>query len=302
MSVAQDSRLVVMAAGASRRFGRLKQTEPVGPAGEAIPEFSAYDARRVGFSHVVFVLRREIEEDFRKKVGRRVDSDKDLTYVFQAATESKASPPRTKPWGTAHAVLTAAPHLEGHPFAVVNADDFYGPASFDVLAHQSGASPQDVILVAFDLSNTLSGGGGVTRGVCTVDPQGRLVRVKETFEIQRGDEGIFTRHGGSVERFSGHEPVSMNLWGFPASSVDVFKSEWDKFLSRHSRSQTAEFFIPDVVTAGLQDARMTVRIARTPETWCGLTHKSDRQNVVDRLRALSEAGAYPMPLWEGAFS
>ena len=302
MSVAQDSRLVVMAAGASRRFGRLKQTEPVGPAGEAIPEFSAYDARRVGFSHVVFVLRREIEEDFRNTVGRQVESAIDVAYVFQATPESKASPPRTKPWGTAHAVLTAAPQLEGHPFAVVNADDFYGPASFDVLAHQSSASPQDVILVAFDLSNTLSGGGGVTRGVCTLDSEGRLVQVMETFEIQRGDEGISTRYGGSIQRFSGHEPVSMNLWGFPASSLDVFKSEWDRFLSRHSRSQTSEFFIPDVVTAGLQDARMTVRIARTPETWCGLTHKSDRENVVDRLRALSEAGVYPTPLWGDALS
>jgi dTDP-glucose pyrophosphorylase len=292
--VTEDLTLLVLAAGRSTRYGRLKQTDPVGPSGETIVDYSVFDALRAGFTRVVFVVRTEIEAEFREAVGRRIEQQADVRYAFQ----DRAGPPRTKPWGTVHAVL-AAQDVVGGPFGVVNADDFYGPGSFRVLAGHLGSDRTSAGLVGFALRNTLSESGGVTRGICRFDADHSLVTVDETFDIVSDGAGDAT---GSTGRLSGDAVVSMNMWGFRASAFAPLRGRWEAFLQSHGDSDTAELTIPEAVTDMIGRGELDVTVLRTGDRWFGVTHPADRALVVDRLRELVERGEYPADLWKPAGS
>jgi dTDP-glucose pyrophosphorylase len=286
-----------MAAGASRRYGRLKQTEPVGPNGEAIVDFGVFDAVREGFNKIVFVVRSDILGDFRATVGRRVEQAAEVTYVLQDEESALDCRPRVKPWGTGHAILSAGPHLEG-PFGVINADDFYGARSYGLLHDYLVGPRADAVMIAFALDHTLSTNGTVTRGICRTDAAGRLLAVDETFKIGTLDGVVQTLDEGEPgERFSGSELVSMNMWGFQSTFLDLLADEWAEFYRASSASDSAEFFIPDAISRLMSAGRLEVDVLRTPESWVGLTHPGDEKMAADALHRLTAAEVYPRPLW-----
>lgn len=287
-----DLTLMVLAAGRSTRYGRLKQTDPVGPSGETIVDYSVFDALRAGFTRVVFVLRTDIEAEFRDTVGRRIEAQVDVRYAFQ----DQAGPQRAKPWGTVHAVL-AAEDVVGGSFGVVNADDFYGPGSYRVLAAHLGSDRPSAALVGFALRNTLSESGGVTRGICRFSPTDHaLVTVDETFDIVGDGAGGAT---GSRGPLSGDEVVSMNMWGFRRSAFEPLRGRWEAFLAAHGDSDTAELTIPEAVTDMIGRGEQDVTVLRTDDRWFGVTHPDDRPLVVARLQELVDRGDYPAALWGG---
>ena len=290
--MAEDLTLVVLAAGRSTRYGRLKQTDPVGPSGETILDYSVFDAVAAGFTRVVFVVRSDIEQEFREAVGRRIEQQVDVRYAFQ----DRAGPERAKPWGTVHAVL-AAEDVVGGPFGVVNADDFYGPGSFRVLAGHLGSDRPTAALVGFALRNTLSESGGVTRGICRFSPDHSLVTVDETFDIVSDGSGGAT---GSTGPLTGDEVVSMNMWGFRGSAFGPLRGRWEAFLEAHGDSATAELTIPEAVTDMIGRGELDVTVLRTDDRWFGVTHPDDRPLVVGRLRELADRGDYPADLWAPA--
>lgn len=284
-----DLTLLVLAAGRSTRYGRLKQTDPVGPSGETIVDYSVFDALRAGFTRVVFVIRTDIEHEFRAAVGRRIEQQVDVRYAFQ----DRVGPQRTKPWGTVHAVLAAEDAVNG-PFGVVNADDFYGPGSFRVLADHLGSGRPSAALVGFALRNTLSESGGVTRGICRFGPDHALVTVDETFDIVSDGAGGAT---GSTGPLSGDEIVSMNMWGFHRSAFEPLRGRWEAFLAEHGDSDTAELTIPPAVTDMIGRGELGVTVLRTDDRWFGVTHPDDRPLVVARLQEPADRGDHPSPLW-----
>lgn len=288
--MAEDLTLLVLAAGRSTRYGRLKQADPVGPSGETIVDYSVSDALRAGFTRVVFVVRADIESDFREAVGRRIEQQVDVRYAFQ----DRAGPARAKPWGTVHAVL-AGEDVVGGGFGVVNADDYYGPGSFRVLSEHLRSDRPSAGLVGFALRNTLSESGGVTRGICRFGTDDSLVTVDETFDIVSDGAGGAT---GSTGRLSGDEVVSMNMWGFRESAYVPLHGRWEAFLASHGDSATAELTIPDAVTDMIGRGELDVTVLRTGDRWFGVTHPDDRPLVVDRLRELVDRGDYPANLWE----
>lgn len=287
-----DLTLLVLAAGRSTRYGRLKQTDPVGPSGETIVDYSVFDALRAGFTRVVFVVRTDIEQEFRETVGRRIEQQVDVRYAFQ----DRAGPERTKPWGTVHAVL-AAEDVVGGPFGVVNADDFYGPDSFRVLAGHLGSDRPNAALVGFALRNTLSESGGVTRAICRFGPDDSLVTVDETFDIRSdGADGAT----GSDGPLTGDEVVSMNMWGFGRSAFGPLRGRWEAFLASHGDSATVELTIPEAITDMIGRGELDVTVLRTGDRWFGVTHPDDRPLVVARLQELVDRGDYPATLWGGS--
>lgn len=294
-----DLTLLVMAAGSSTRYGRLKQTDSLGPSGETILEYSVSDALRAGFDRVVFVIRTGIEGEFRAAVGHRVEREVDTAYVFQdrPAGAGLDAPVRDKPWGTGHAVLAAASELDG-PFAVVNADDYYGHRAFTVLAEHLRSGPDAAALVGFPLRNTLSRHGAVSRGICRFDADRSLQAVDETFHITAEGTGAkYVDPDGVTRGLTGDEIVSMNMWGLRSTALADFRDRWEEFLSQHGTSPTAEFYLPDAVTDSIALGRMRVRVLETPETWFGVTHIEDRPLVVAGLRDLVAAGVHPERLW-----
>jgi hypothetical protein len=293
--------LVVMAAGASRRFGRLKQLEPLGPAGETLLEYSAYDALRAGFQRLVIVLSSQIADEFKHQVGSRLERQIEVAYAVQDATGTAGLTPRAKPWGTGHAILTAAPY-GGERFGVINADDFYGARSFELLhrnlAEVSASDSDRATLIAFALRNTLSPHGSVARGVCRIGPDGALQAVDETFNIaSREDQILSDADGPEPRRLDGAALVSMNMWGFNGSMFGHLAEQWRTFVASHGASEDAEFFLPDVVTNLVGRSRLAVNVVATPETWFGLTHATDKDDAVARISELTAAGQYPSPLW-----
>ncbi|TCK25129.1 nucleotidyltransferase family protein [Pseudonocardia endophytica] len=284
-----DLTLLVLAAGRSTRYGRLKQTDPVGPSGETIVDYSVFDALRAGFSRVVFVLRTDIEQEFRETVGRRIERQADVRYAFQ----DRLGPEREKPWGTVHALLAAQDVIDG-PFGVVNADDFYGPGSHRVLAGHMASDRPSAALVGFALRNTLSESGGVTRGICRFGPDRSLVTVDETYQIVPDGDGGAT---GSNGHLPGDAVVSMNMWGFRHSVFEPLRGRWEEFLGTHGDSDTAELTIPPAVTDMIGRGELDVTVLHTDDRWFGVTHPDDRPLVVERLRNLSD---HPSPLWGGA--
>jgi hypothetical protein len=296
--------LVVLAAGMGRRYGGLKQLEAVGPAGETIMDYSIYDAVRAGFGKVVFVIRPDMEGTFHAAIGRRYEQRLPVAYAQQRLD---AVPPgfsvpagRTKPWGTGQAVLSAADELR-EPFAVANADDFYGAGSFAALsaflqAPQTGAPVY--ALAGYVLRNTLSASGAVSRAVCRCTPDGWLEDIVETHGIEQDGRGARRKdEHGQVHKFTGDETVSMNLWGFVPSYLDELRGAFGRFLRDRGASTDAELYLPVVVQDAIHAGRARVRVLPSTDRWCGITNPRDKDDVVRFIGGLVDQGAYPAKLW-----
>jgi dTDP-glucose pyrophosphorylase len=296
--------LVILAAGIGSRYGGLKQIDPVGPAGEIVVDYSIFDARRAGFDKVVFVIRRDIEKDFREAIGRRIESQIAVDYAFQRLDDLPAGfrlpADRVKPWGTGHAILAARDAVDGN-FAAINADDFYGRASYAAIGDFLRATPVTTpafAMAAFTLRNTLSENGTVARGVCEVAPSGLLTRVTERTKIEpRGDGGRMVLDDGSELVFTGEELVSMNSWGFTPTLFPFLQEQFAGFLKANATAPKAEFYIPTVVDTLIQAGKATARVLHTPDKWFGVTYPADKPVVVAAIRELIAAGTYPSPLW-----
>jgi len=306
MAVSYD--LVVLAAGMGSRFGGLKQVEPVGPGGEIIIEYSAYDALKAGFGRVVFVIRHDIEQPFRAAIGRRIEKRMEVAYAFQETTDLPAPHPpvsgRTKPWGTGQAVLAAEPALRG-PFAVINADDFYGAAAYRVLAGHfravgPPAAPAKPIysLVGYPLRQTLSDHGTVNRGVCLTDAAGRLSGIEEVLKIERTPDGRARAAlpWGGWRGLSGDELVSMTCFGFSPEFLGQLGGLFAEFLDRYGQSQTAEFYLPVAVGNLLQGGYADVRVLKSEDGWFGMTYREDVPAARAALRQLIDQDVYPQRL------
>ncbi|MBA4136372.1 MAG: nucleotidyltransferase [Opitutus sp.] len=297
------------------RFGGLKQVEPVGPHGELIIEYSIFDARRAGFDRLVLVIRKDIEADFRATIGRRLESRMAVEYVFQELndlpTESPASrpvpqSPRTKPWGTGHAVL-AARHAVTRPFAVINADDFYGAAGYRALANHFAAGrgnvagapgPQGYALVGYPLRQTLSEHGTVSRGLCSIDSPGRLLRITELTKIEKTADGArYTDGDGVTHRLSGEETVSMNFWGFTPAVFSQLAQLFGDFLRERGADPKAEFYLPTALSDLNQRGAANIALLHSDDAWFGITYREDLPTAQHAVRELVATGRYPAPLW-----
>ena len=301
--------LVVMAAGMGSRYGGLKQVDPVGNHGQLIIDYSIYDARRAGFETVVFVIKHEIEDTFKAAIGDRLSKVIDVKYAFQELSdlpEGYAVPEgRVKPWGTAHAILAARRVVDG-PFAVVNADDCYGPEGFREIyqyleSHPDRPGCYEYAMVGYQLGNTVTEHGHVARGICEEDREGYLLRVTEHTHIEKdGADARFTEDGGATwHRLPGSTVVSMNLWGFTRSFLDEVQARFPAFLDRALAQDPlkAEYFLPGVVTQLLEEGKARVKVLRSSDKWYGVTYKEDKPQVVRAIAEKTAAGLYPDRLW-----
>ncbi|MDR1335583.1 MAG: nucleotidyltransferase [Tannerella sp.] len=296
--------LFVLAAGMGSRYGGLKQLDGLGPNGETIMDYSIFDAIRGGFGKVVFVIRKDFEEDFRTKILSKYENHIPAETVFQSTDklpEGFTCPEgRTKPWGTNHAVLMGKGVIK-EPFAVINADDFYGRDSFDVLGKElAGAEGRknDYCMVGFRVGNTLSESGSVARGVCGVDAGGYLTTVVERTAIERIDGEIqFTDENGMKVILDENTPVSMNVWGFTPDYFEYSEEYFREFLRRNRDNLKSEYFIPLMVNELVTRKKARVKVLDTASRWFGVTYAADRQGVVDRIQALIDAGEYPEKLF-----
>ena len=301
--------LVVMAAGMGSRYGGMKQIDPVGPNGEVIIDYSLYDAYRAGFRTVIFVIKHEIEEAFHAAIGDRISKVMDVKYAFQQLDNLPAgfSVPenREKPWGTCHAVLAAKDLIDG-PFAVINADDYYGPEAFqvmyDYLSTHQDREVYDYCMVSYLLKNTVSENGSVARGVCVANPDGTLQSVTERTRIETHDEKIcYSEDGGaSWPEIGGNTPVSMNLWGFTKSFLQEAENRFADWLTENlpKNPLKCEYFLPLVVSELIDEKKATVTILHSADKWYGVTYREDKPTVVNAIKNKIEAGIYPMNLWE----
>ncbi len=300
--------LLVMAAGIGSRYGGLKQIDPVGPNGEIVVDYSVYDALRAGFDKVVFVIRREMEEAFRQKVGRTVENRVETAYVLQELDDLPAgfSLPagRTKPWGTGHAILCARDRV-ATPFAAINADDFYGRTAFAALAgHLRNAADSggiyDYAMVGYVLENTLSEHGHVTRGVCAAGEDRCLVDIRERERIRRFPDGVkYAGDGGGWVGIPAGSVVSMNLWGFTPSLFGELEVRFPAFLRASAANiLKAEFLLPEVVGGLVREGKARVRVLPTAEKWFGVTYPEDRPRVQAAVREIISLGVYPENLWK----
>ena len=290
--------LVVLAAGMGSRYGGLKQIDAVGPSGETILDYSIHDAMAAGFDKVVFVIRRDIEEDFRSVVGLRYEGSVDVEYVFQeldALPEPFRLPTgRTKPWGTGHAVLMARDLIEG-PFGVINADDFYGRDAYERLAvflKEQSSDGMNYALVGYPLRNTLSPHGSVSRGICSLDANDNLCGVEEVTTIEPLGDGACA----NGRTFTGDELVSMNLWGFQPTLFDALEKQFGQFLSENGTDQRSEFYIPDAIDQQIRSGTASARVLKTNSKWVGVTYRNDMPTVKKFVSDLVEHGVYPSSL------
>jgi NDP-sugar pyrophosphorylase family protein len=299
--------LVVMAAGMGSRYGGLKQIDPVGPNGEIILDYSVYDALKAGFGRVVFVIKEEIEQVFRERVGKTIEKQCETAYVFQRLDDVpegfEVPAERQKPWGTAHATLTAK-HVIDVPFAVINADDFYGQSSYQVLGdYLRNAQDRDGIcdycMVGFVLRNTLTEHGHVARGVCRVDVDGYLVGIRELTQIEAsGNDARYTEDGETWAELPGESVVSMNMWGFTPSLFSELEAHFLPFLRENDDDiLKAEYFLPEAVGELVAEGKATVRVLPTDEQWFGVTYQQDRLRVKRTIQDLVGRGVYPDNLW-----
>lgn len=303
--------LVVMAAGMGSRYGGLKQLDPVGKHGQLIIDYSIYDAKRAGFETVVFVIKHAIEEDFKAGIGNRMAQVMDVKYAYQELDDlptGYAVPAgRVKPWGTCHAILAARRVVEG-PFAVINADDYYGPEAFraiyDYLAtHPDTKGGYEYAMVGYLLGNTVTEYGHVARGVCEETAEHFLTHVTERTHIERaGEDARYTEDGGETwTDLRGDTIVSMNLWGFTNSFLSEAESRFPAFLDRAlaENPEKAEYFLPSVVSALIEEGRARVKVLRSRDKWYGVTYKEDKPTVVQAITDMTAAGLYPEDLWGG---
>lgn len=301
----QKPTLVIMAAGMGSRYGGLKQIDPVGPHGEIIIDYSLFDAMRAGFERVLFIINRRIEADFCEVVGNRVARQLQVDYVLQELDtrlpEGFVIPEgRKKPWGTAHAILCCREKIDG-PFAVINADDYYGSHAFSLLYDRlcrscDGNGKYDYSMVGFRLANTLTAHGSVARGVCETDAAGRLVNIVERMRVELRDGApAFTEDGENWTQVPADNLVSMNMWGFTPSLFEELETRFPRFLvgTLPQNPEKAEIYIPMEVGAMLREGRCTVDVLSSPDRWYGVTYREDKPAVAAAMRKLTEQGLYP---------
>jgi dTDP-glucose pyrophosphorylase len=295
--------LLVMAAGMGSRYGGLKQIDPIGPSGEIMIDYSVYDALRAGFGRVVFIIRRDIEEAFRHVIDRQIARRAPVSYVFQALDDLPAgfAPPagRTKPWGTGHAVLSARGEIR-EPFAVINADDFYGRAAYEGMAAAltcAAVDSTEFYLAGYRLNDTLSDHGAVSRGVCEVGPDGLLRRVVERTHIERRAGGVVAQSDAGVLPIAPDTTVSMNFWGFTPALFAHLERAFVEFLKTNAANPKSELAIPTIIDGLIAAGRATVRVVPTSARWLGMTYPEDKPLVRKGVRQLIAEGVYPNPLW-----
>lgn len=300
--------LVVMAAGMGSRYGGLKQIDPIGPCREIIMDYSVYDAIEAGFDKVVFVIKREIEAEIRQLIGDRIAKQVRVEYVYQDLQRlpSGYSVPegRTKPWGTGHAVLCCKDVVH-EPFAVINADDYYGKEAFSLLYQElsqadENATPYPFCMVGYDVANTLTENGFVARGVCEINDKMQLTNITERTKIKQ-QEGkiVYTENDGeSYTEIPENSTVSMNFWGFVPKMLEELENRFAAFLDQNQANiQKAEYFLPFVVNELIQEKKAVVTVLKTSEKWYGVTYKEDRERVAAAFEAMTESGKYPKGLW-----
>jgi len=287
------------------RYGGLKQIDPVGPNGETIMDYSIYDAIKAGFGKIVFVIRRGFADAFKDRIEGKIKGAVETAYAYQELESclDGFAPPveRQKPWGTGHAVLVAR-ELINEPFAVINADDYYGPNSYkilyDNLAKKISSPGDDYSMVGFRLRNTLSDFGHVSRGICECDKDMFLQGVTEREKIfRRGDEAVFVDPSGHEQRIDGDETVSMNFWGFGQDIFDLLEGQFKEFLATSGGELKSEFYIPLAIDELVKQGRKRVKVLQTPDKWFGVTYKEDKQNVQAAVAELIKQGLYPHKLW-----
>ncbi|MDJ1492741.1 sugar phosphate nucleotidyltransferase [Cytophagaceae bacterium DM2B3-1] len=295
--------LLILAAGVGSRYGGLKQMDGMGPSGETLLDYSVYDAIRAGFGKVVFVIRKDIEADFKEIFHERFSSRFPVEYVFQELTKLPAgfTPPegRTKPWGTVHAVLMGEEAIN-EPFCMINADDFYGFESFDLIAKElSKLDPNgtEYINIGYKIKNTLSEHGSVARGILEADANGNLTQLVERTKVEKTATGArYETENGWVD-LTGDEPVSMNFMGFPPSAFPLMKEYFTEFLKKNGNDLKAECFIPNFMGEMSKQGKAHTKVISTPAKWFGVTYREDRQMVVNAIKELVAQGKYPEKLW-----
>lgn len=301
--------LVIMAAGLGSRYGGLKQIDPIDKEGNIIIDYSIFDAKRAGFEKVIFIIKKENEQIFRETIGARVGDNMEVAYVFQDINnlpEGYSVPEgRVKPWGTAHAVLSCIDEIDG-PFAVINADDYYGRNAFEVIYQFLSTKEDDekyrYTMVGYLLKNTVTDNGHVSRGVCTVNEQGELVSVIERTKIMKMDGGIaYTEDDGATwEQVDPDSLVSMNMWGFSKSFVQEIKNGFPAFLDEGLKvnPMKCEYYLPAVVTRLLEADRATVAVLPSKDKWYGITYKEDKPVIMEAIQKMKDEGIYPQGLWK----
>ena len=299
--------LVVMAAGMGSRYGGLKQIDPVGSQGEAILDYSVYDAHQAGFDTVVIIIKEAIKRDFMETVGARLaKAPVEIRYAYQELDklpEGYAVPEgRTKPWGTGHAVLSAAEAIDGAPFAVINADDYYGKEAFKVIYDQlsSGTDPNGYCMVGYELCKTVTENGSVARGICVTDENGYLTTVTERTRIEQYEGGIhYTEDGENWVDLADDTIVSMNMWGFMPSFLDEVKARFSAFLDKAlvENPLKGEYFLPSPVAQLIGEKKASVKVLTSPDKWYGVTYAADKPVVMAALKGMTEEGKYPDGLW-----
>lgn len=301
--------LVIMAAGMGSRYGGLKQIDPVDEYGNLIIDFSIYDAIEAGFERVIFIIKKEIEADFKEMIGNRISKYIEVEYVYQdlhALPDGFTLPSgRTKPWGTAHAVLSCE-SLVNSPFAVINADDYYGKSAFlaiyQELVVMSNLEAEHYVMVGYKLYNTLTEYGSVARGICTIERDGWLNDIKERTRIEKqGTTAQFTEDEGKTwTELAEDTIVSMNVWGFTESIFKEIRLRFSAFLQDQLESNPlkCEFFLPNVVGELLQENKCRVKVIESLDRWYGVTYREDKENVEDAIEQMKAKGWYPKKLWE----
>ena len=301
--------LVIMAAGIGSRFGGgIKQLEPVGPSGEIIMDYSIHDALEAGFDKIVFIIRKDLEKDFKEIIGNRIEKIAPVEYAFQEIDDLPdgftVPEGRTKPWGTGQAIL-AAKDVIHEPFLVINADDYYGKEGFKRLHEymvdemNEDGDKMKMCMAGFILANTLSENGGVTRGICEVDRNGYLKKVTETYDIYRDSDRMHAATKEGEPAFvSANQHVSMNMFGFPVSFLDELEQGFPKFLANIKEGDLkAEYLLPTIVDQCIRQEKAKVRLLETPDKWFGVTYKEDEPTVVAEIRKLIDEGVYPAKLF-----
>lgn len=301
----KDLTLLILAAGMGSRYGSLKQMDGVGPNNEAILDYSIFDAIRAGFTRAVFVIRHSFEKDFRnvfneERFGGRIKIDfvfQELDYLPEGYSVPEG---REKPWGTNHAIMMAAGVIDT-PFAVINADDFYGQQAYESIANYLNTlhdSKNKYCMVGYRLENTLSENGSVSRGICSVDKDGNLEGMTERTKIFRQGQSIVYEQDGECFELEDNAPVSMNLFGFTPDYFDYSDKIFKAFLDDNSANLKAEFYIPFAVNTLIEQAAASMYVLDTSARWFGVTYKEDRPDTVARIQSLTDQGLYPQPLWK----
>ena len=300
--------LVIMAAGMGSRYGGLKQIDPVDKEGHIIMDFSLFDAKRAGFEKVIFIIKKENEDSFREAVGNRMAKYMEVSYVFQDINNIpegfEVPEGRVKPWGTGHAVLSCIDEIDG-PFAVINADDYYGKHAFEAIYNYLSEHEDDdkyrYAMVGYLLKNTVTDNGHVARGICMTNEEGELVNITERTRIEKRDGKIaFTENDGETwENLPEDTLVSMNMWGLPAKFINELEKGFPEFLaSRKEGDIKSEYLLPQVIDRLVSEGKARVKVLETPDKWFGVTYKEDKQAVIDSLRALIASGVYPEKLYQ----